>query len=453
MKKNEIYEAEIIDYTTEGSGICRIDGMAVFVPNTAVGDRCEIRIVKTEKRFAYGRLEKLLSPSPDRVSPDCGVFGKCGGCTFRHISYEAELRFKRKRVFDALTRIGNVDGKLIGEIVGSERSDGYRNKAQLPLTVDKDGRIRAGLLAPRSHRVVCSDSCALQSEDFNKAVSVFLKWAEAEGIPVYDERSHTGVLRHLYLRSADATGELMVCVIANAKELRGEKRLVSELREALPGLKTVVLNINREKTNVIVGSVCRSLWGDGYITDELCGLRFRISPLSFYQVNRAQAERLYGIAADFADLKDGETLIDMYCGTGTIGLSMAKHAKSLIGIEVVEQAVEDARLNAERNGIKNAQFICSDAAETAASLAVRGISADCIVLDPPRKGCDASLIGTVSEMKPAQIVYVSCDPATLARDVKLFSERGYFVNKAVPVDMFPRTAHVETVVLMSRKDK
>lgn len=449
MEKNEIYETEIIDYTTEGSGVCRIEGMAVFVPNTAVGDRARVRIVKTEKRFAYGRLEELISPSPDRTEPDCGVFGRCGGCVFRHISYEAELRFKQKRVYDALTRIGGIDGSLIENIVGSARSDAYRNKAQFPLTVDKSGRICAGFFAPRSHRVVISDSCALQSAEFTRAQEIFLGWANSEGLSVYDERTHRGALRHLYLRGAEATGELMVCIVANAEKLRGEDRLVNMLREGLPSLKTVVLNINREKTNVITGTVCRPLYGDGYITDRLCGLNYRISPLSFYQVNRDQAQRLYGIAAELAELKRGETLIDMYCGTGTIGLSMAAKAKSLIGVEVVPQAVEDARLNAERNGITNAQFICSDAAQAANSLAARGIGADCVILDPPRKGCEAALIHTVSEMSPKRIVYVSCDPATLARDIRLFAENGYDVKQAVPVDMFPRTGHVETVVLMS----
>ena len=449
MKKNDIYEAEITDCTAEGSGVCRIEGMAVFVPNTAVGDKCMVRIVKTEKRFAYGKLEKLTEASPDRTEPDCAVFSKCGGCAFRHISYEAELRIKRKRVYDALTRIGEIDGSLIGDIVGSQKSDGYRNKAQFPITADAEGRICMGFFAPRSHRPVITESCALQSKEFAEAQRVFLEWANSEAVTVYDERTHKGILRHLYIRSADKTGELMVCIVANARELRHEKRLVQMLRDSLPGLKTVVLNINMEKTNVITGNECRSLYGDGYITDELCGLEFRISPLSFYQVNRAQAERLYGIAAEFADLREGETLIDMYCGTGTIGLSMAHKAKRLIGVEVVPQAVEDARLNAERNGITNAQFICSDASQAAKSLAARGIGADCIILDPPRKGCDAALVRTVSEMTPKRIVYVSCDPATLARDVKLFAECGYSVMRAVPVDMFPRTVHVETVVLMS----
>ncbi len=452
LKKNEIYTAQIVDYTTEGSGICRIEGMAVFVPNTAVGDVADIRILKTAKNYAFGKIEELKVPSPDRIKPDCPVFDKCGGCTFRHISYDAELRFKQKRVYDALTRIGGIDGGLIGEIVPSPSDRAYRNKAQLPLSTDKDGNIRAGFFAPHSHRVIPLDGCALQAAPFDRATEAFLKWANEVRPSVYNENDHSGILRHLYLRYAEKTGELMVCIVANADKLPKEKELVGILRSELPELETVVLNINREKTNVITGKHCRSLFGNGYITDELCGLKFRISPLSFYQVNRSQAERLYGIAAEYASSDQCETLVDLYCGTGTIGLSMAHKVKNLIGVEIIPQAVEDAGKNAELNGISNAEFICADAAQAAAKLVERNIRPDCIILDPPRKGCDTELIGTVSQMQPERIVYVSCDPATLARDLKRFSEHGYYVRKAVPVDMFPRTGHVETVVLMTKCD-
>ncbi len=450
MKKNEIYTSEIIDYTTEGSGICKIDGMAVFVPNAAVGDIAEIKILKVAKKYAFGKIERLITSSKDRCNPDCPVFSKCGGCTFRHISYEAELRFKYKRVADALTRIGGVSEDILMPIVGAESADGYRNKAQLPVTVDSDGRIRVGFFAPRSHRVISFDECALQSPVFNKAARIFLEWANSESNSVYNEASHSGAIRHLYLRHAKKTGELMVCIVANADSLNGEERLVGMLREGLDSLTTVVLNINKEKTNVITGKKNRVLYGDEYITDELCGMKFRISPLSFYQVNRSQAERLYGIAAEFAELKKHETLIDMYCGTGTIGLSMADRVKSMIGVEIIPQAIEDAKKNAERNSIDNTRFICGDAAKAAAELKAEGVKADCIIIDPPRKGCDSSLIGTIYDLSPKRVVYVSCDPATLARDIKLFEEKGYKAEKAVPVDMFPRTAHVETVVLMSR---
>lgn len=450
LKKNEIYETEIIDYTTEGNGICRVGEIAVFVPSAAVGDRIRVRIVKTAKNYAFGKIEELLQPSPDRTIPDCMVSGKCGGCVFRHISYEAELRFKQKRVTDALTRIGGLDSSIVGEIIGAPQEQQYRNKAQLPVTYDKDGKICVGFFAPRSHRVIPLTNCRLQSAAFQEAVTVFLQWANENRISVYDETGHTGILRHLYLRYAAGTEELMVCVVANAAELRKEKQLVRMLTEALPKLKTVVLNTNTEKTNVITGKKCRSLYGDGYITDELCGLRFRISPLSFYQVNRDQAERLYTLAGEFAAMKPHETLLDLYCGTGTIGLTMAGRVKKLIGAEIIPQAIEDANRNACLNGIKNAEFLCADAADAAAQLSERNIRPDCIIVDPPRKGCDSGLIGTIVTMSPQRVVYVSCDPATLARDIKLFTGQGYEVQKAIPVDMFPRTGHVECVVLLSR---
>ena len=449
LKKNDIRESEIIDYTVEGSGVCRIDGRAVFVPNTAVGDRLRVRILKATKKAVYGKAEEILVPSDDRITPDCDVFMKCGGCCFRHISYASELEFKQKRVYDALTRIGGIDGSLIQKIKGSDSAEHYRNKAQLPVTRDRDGRIRVGFFAAASHRVIPLDRCMLHAEPFDRAIEIFLNWANKYNIEPYDEKTHSGVLRHLYLRFAEKTGELMVCVIINAKNLPYSNELVEMMRK-LPELKTVVLNINTEKTNVITGKKCIDLYGDGYITDELCGLRFRISPLSFYQVNRTQAERLYGIARELADLKENETLLDLYCGTGTIGLSMAKNAKHLIGAEIIEQAVKDARINAGANGIENAEFICADSGKAAQMLRDRNEKPDCIIVDPPRKGCSEEVIRTIADMGPTRVVYVSCDPATLARDIKLFAETGYKVQTAVPVDMFPRTAHVETVCLLSK---
>ena len=450
LKKNEIFETDIIDYTTEGSGVCKIDGMTVFVPSTAVGDRAEVKILKVAKNYAFGKAERILTPSADRIGSDCAVSEKCGGCLFRHISYEAELRYKQKRVYDSLTRIGGIDPDVIGGIVGSDKSCHYRNKAQLPVSYDREGRVCVGFYAPRSHRVIPLDGCMLQEEIFTQAARVFVDWADKNRIPPYNETAHKGVLRHLYLRYAEKTDQLMVCVVANAKELRREKELVSELCCALPCLKTVVLNVNTEKTNVITGKACRTLYGDGYITDILCGLRFRISPLSFYQVNRDQAEKLYGIAADYASLGSEETLIDLYCGTGTIGLSMARGIKKLIGVEIIPEAIEDAKRNAAENGIRNAEFICGDACVAAEELRRRSIRPDCVILDPPRKGCDRELISTVAEMSPKRVVYVSCDPATLARDLAIFTSHGYSTVKAVPVDMFPRTGHVETVCLLSK---
>lgn len=450
-EKNKIYFAEAVDYTTDGKGVFKVDGIPVFVPNTAVGDKAEIKIIKVGKSYSFGRLEKIISPSKDRVASDCEIFGKCGGCVFRHIDYHSELGFKYKRVFDALTKIGGINADIIDDIIPSPSYYAYRNKVQLPITYDTNGKIRVGFFAPRSHRVIPLDYCPLQSEPFNRAIRVFLEWANYSGETVYDELNHNGILRHLYLRHSQKTNELMVCVVANSDKLKKEEELVKICKEKLPELKTVVLNTNTEKTNVITGKICRNLYGNGYITDELCGLKFRISPLSFYQVNRDAAEKLYSIVSDFAKLHSSDTLLDMYCGTGTIGLSMASKVKNLIGVEIIPQAIEDAKKNAEINNINNVRFICSDAYKAANILCDENVRPDCIVLDPPRKGCDSKLISTVTKMSPDRIVYVSCDPATIARDLIIFNENGYSAIKALPLDMFPRTAHVETVCLLSKK--
>ena len=450
IRKNDIFEADITAMTTEGSGICRIEGMAVFVPGTAVGDRCAVRIVKVLRKYAFGRLEKLLAPSPDRIAPDCPVAAQCGGCVYRHIRYEAELQIKTQRVRDALERIGGLQDFQVEPILAAPDRCRYRNKCQLPIGLSKDGALQLGFYAVNSHRIVNTESCLLQPEAFDRAAAAFRRWYAVSGESVYDEASHSGVLRHLYMRRGEMSGEMMVCVVANGAALHEEALLVEMLREAVPEITGVLLNINREKTNVVLGKTCRTLWGKDTITDTLCGLAFEIAPHAFYQVNRTQAERLYGKAAEYAGLTGAETLLDLYCGTGTIGLSMAKNAKKLIGAEIVPAAVENARRNAERNAIQNAEFLCADAAEAARILFERGEKPDVIVIDPPRKGCDSALIATIAAMRPKRVVYVSCDPATLARDLKLFRESGYKTETVTPADMFPGTAHVETVVLLSK---
>lgn len=453
LKKNDLIELEITGYTAEGSGVGRYNDLAVFVPLAAQGDRLRVRILKTAKTYAFGKLEEILTPSPDRIAPDCAQFARCGGCVFRHIRYEAELRAKEQRVRDAIERIGGFRGIQTEPILGAQNPDGYRNKAQLPVAEAPGGGVDLGFFAAHSHRMIPCASCCLQPPVFTAAMEAFRRWAEQSGETVYNEQTGKGRLRHLYLRQARATGEVMVCVVVNGNGLHGEDELVQLLRQDVPGLKSVIINSNREKTNVVLGGKCRTVWGADFITDRLCGLEFHISPLSFYQVNHDQAERLYTLAGEYAALTGTETLLDLYCGTGTIGLSMAKNAGRVIGVEAVQPAVEDAKKNAETNGIKNAEFFCADAAQAAAALKTRGVTPDVVVLDPPRKGCDAELIATVAAMAPGRIVYVSCDPATLARDMKLFAEKDYLPQKVAPVDMFPRTQHVETVVLMSRKDK
>ena len=448
LQKNQVVPLEITGYTADGSGVGHYNGIAVFVPQAAAGDRIETKILKTAKSFAYGKIERIVSPSEDRIPVDCPQFSRCGGCVFRHISYEAELRAKQQRVQDALERIAGFRFAVLKPIVGAQNPDRYRNKAQLPVGDGPDGKIRMGFYAARSHRIIDCTECLLQPEEFALAVSAFQEWERSTRDSVYSESTGRGALRHFFLRKAEATGEVMACVVVNGNGVHNEPELAALLKQKVPGLASVVVNSNREKTNVILGRKCRTVWGSDFITDRLCGLSFRISPLSFYQVNPKQAERLYGLAGQYAGLTGRETVLDLYCGTGTIGLSMAKNAGRVIGVEIVEQAVEDAKKNAAENGIGNAEFLCADAAKAADLLKDRGVRPDVVVLDPPRKGCDPALIGTVAQMAPARVVYVSCDPATLARDLKLFAQYGFKTMEVTPVDMFPRTAHVECCCLL-----
>lgn len=460
LTKNQMVEISITGTTAEGNGVGRFleegetgSGIAVFVPYTAIGDRIRCRIQKVQKHHAYGRVVELLSPSEDRLAQegeadDCAVFGQCGGCTWRHIRYEAELRYKWQQVADAFKRLGGLS--IVPEpIVGSPLTSHYRNKAQYPVAQGPNG-LRAGFYAPRSHRVVGEGMCPLQPAEFSTIVQTVLTWAKKSGVTAYDETTGQGLLRHIYIRKAEVTGEIMVCLVCTSGKLPQAHTLIEVLRTAVPAIASIVVNLNRADTNVILGETEFVLWGQDAIVDELCGLRFSLSARSFYQVNRRQAETLYGLVAQAADLHGTETLLDLYCGTGTIGLSMATKAKQLIGVEVVEPAVADARSNAQRNHMANARFLCADAAKAAKQLQREGIRPDVVVMDPPRRGCDEAVLQAIAEMAPSRLVYVSCNPATLARDLARLEQEGYTVQKAVPVDMFPRTAHVETVVLMSK---
>lgn len=449
LQKNQLIELNIDSLSSEGSGVGKYEGMAVFVPHTAAGDRIIAKVLKAKKTHAFAKAEEILEASSDRITPECSVSKQCGGCVYCHISYDAELKAKEQRVRDAIERIGGIDTRING-IVGSENENRYRNKAQIPLGISKEGRVQMGFYASHSHRIVECEDCKLQPEEFITAQKVLKNFIEEHNISVYNEQTHKGLVRHLYLRKGEATRELMICVVINGRQIPHENELVERFITELPNTKTVIINRNIEKTNVVLGKEYRSVYGEGYITDILCGLKFKLSPQSFYQVNRAGAEKLYSIAREYAKLQRGESLIDMYCGTGTIGLSMAKDCKSLIGVEIVPEAIEDAKKNAERNGISNAHFICGDSALAAQKLKSEGIDPDVIILDPPRKGCQRELLETVAEMNPKRVVYVSCDPATLARDLKIFAELGYKTQEVTPVDMFPRTAHVECVCLLEK---
>ena len=446
-KKNSVYELDITGYTAEGLGVARLDGRVVFVPNTIRGERWQVQLLKVNKNVAWGRAVKPVLESPCRVPSDCPHSGPCGGCQFRHMDYKEELEAKRQRVEDALRRIGGVDIR-VNTIHGAADTHRYRNKVQFPVGRGKDG-IHVGLFRARSHDVIDVEDCLLQSETSNRLGRALKGWMEQRSIPTYDEKTCKGLVRHLYVRTNRA-GESLVCLVVNGKKLPDEAGLVNALRTCDPGLVGVVLNVNEKATNVILGDSYRTLWGCDRLEEELCGLTFRLSVPSFFQINRAQTEVLYGRAVEFAGLTGNETVLDLYCGIGTISLTMAKQAGKVIGAEIVPEAIEDAKENAARNGIENAEFFCGDAGEIAYKLSAEGVRPHVICVDPPRKGLASGVTDILADMNPERIVYVSCDPATLARDVKLLGERGYAVKKAEAVDLFPRTQHVETVVLLER---
>lgn len=459
LKKNQLVELTISGVTGEGSGVARYvseeypaPGFVVFVPGTALGDVITCRIVKVQKNHGFGIIEELLTPSPDRVdNPKCPSYGKCGGCNWRHVGYEAECRYKQSWVQDTIRRVGGIDAPVL-PLIGGAKADRYRNKAQYPVAPGPDGRPVIGFYAPRSHRIIPCGDCKLQPRGYAAVTKAVAAWMIDNGIPAYDETAHSGLVRHIYIRQAAVTGEMMVCLVCTTRQLPAEDDLVHRLVEAAPTMVSLSVNVNNERTNVILGKRTYTLWGADSIVDRLCGLHFRLSPHSFYQVNHAQTERLYRLAAQAAALTGKETLLDLYCGTGTIGLSMAHTAGAVIGVEVVEAAVRDAKKNAAANRVHNARFICADAAQAAVQLAQEGTQVDVVVLDPPRKGCAADLIDTVAGMNPQRLVYVSCDPATLARDLKLFAEKGYRTQWIQPVDLFPRTAHCENVASLTRQN-
>ncbi len=445
LEKNKIYRARIEGYTSEGLGVARIDGQAVFVHRALRGEDCDVLLLKVLKNAAFGKVVKVHEPSFHRVEPDCPYYGKCGGCDFRHMDREEELYAKKTRVQDALRRIGGSDVQ-VEEILAGERLH-YRNKSQFPIAAD--GTV--GFYKARSHQVIPVENCLLQKVDTNNVQLKFDRYIRLYNVSCYDERTRQGLLRHLYVRSNGA-GESLVCIFANGRELPHEAELVALLREASPRIVGVVLGVNTQPTGAILGKEYRILWGTDVLTDELCGLTFRLSVPSFYQVNREMAEVLYDKAVEFAALTGTETVLDLYCGAGTITQVMARHAGRVIGAEIVPEAIEDAKANAKRNGVENVEFFCGDASAVAADFAAKGLRPDVICVDPPRKGLAPEVVRAAAQMAPRRIVYVSCDPATLARDVKLLAAEGYGAVRAAAVDMFPGTANVESVVALERRE-
>lgn len=448
MDKNDIITLEITDVSSEGSGIGRHDGMAIFVPNTAVGDHIRARILKVKSKYAFAKVEEIITPSVRRIAVDCDVFSRCGGCVFRHINYESECEIKENRVKQTMQRIGKTTLSPM-PIICSPSPDRYRNKAMYP--VAEGGEI--GFFSHHSHRVIPCADCMLHPTEFDAAGKVFSEFVKKYNITVYNEQNHKGLLRHFYIRQGKQTGEIMVCIVANGNFLPQGEELVKNLKEALGNaLKSVVLNVNTKKTNVVLGEKNILLYGKEYIYDVLCGVKVRISPHSFYQVNHDMAEMLYEKAAEYAK-PAGKNILDLYCGAGTIGLSMAKIANNVIGVEIVDAAVRDANINAKENSISNARFICGDAAQAAIQLKRENISADVVIVDPPRKGCEEALLYTIAnDFAPERIVYVSCDVATLSRDSAILENTGYKLLEYTPVDLFPRTAHVETVALFVKSN-
>ena len=444
LAKNQEHTVTIEGYGEGGMGVARIDGRVVFVHGALRGEKCRVLILKTLKSVAFAKVLEVIEPSSERITPDCPYFPRCGGCTYRHIRYEEELRLKKQRVQDNLSRIGGSD-VTVEEILGAQDTLRYRNKAQYP--VSKDGAV--GFYRARTHEVIECEHCLLVKPEADAAAEALREYMQSCRVAGYDEKTGRGLVRHLYIRS-NAAGESLVCVLVNGDKLPKEDRLVTLLRDACPKCAGIVLGTNTKKGNAILGDRYRTLWGSDRLEDTLCGKTFRLSVPSFYQVNRIQAERLYAKAIEFAGLTGQETVLDLYCGAGTITLALSDHAKKVLGAEIVPEAIDDARENAARNGVKNAEFFCGDASDVAKKLARENLRPDVITVDPPRKGLAADVVEIIAEMQPGRVVYVSCDSATMARDVKRLADLGYTAQRACAVDMFPRADHVETVVLLSK---
>ena len=450
MKKNDTTIVKIEDIGVSGEGIGKVEGYTLFVKDAVIGDTVEAVITKPKKNYAYAKMLKVLEPSPYRVEKKCPVARQCGGCQIQELSYEAQLSFKEKKVRGNLERIGGFAPEFLDEVMepicGMEEPFYYRNKAQFPFGTDKNGNIVTGFYAGRTHAIIPNTECALGVPVNKQILECILEYMNENHVTAYNEETGRGLVRHVLIRYGFKTGEIMVCFVINGDNLKNEELLVEKLVQ-IPGMTSITCSINKENTNVIMGKEIKEVWGQGYITDYIGDVKYQISPLSFFQVNPAQTETLYGLALEYADLKGEETVWDLYCGIGTISLFLAQKAKKVYGVEIIPQAIDDARNNAKLNGFENAEFFVGKAEEVLPEQYEKNqVYADVIVVDPPRKGCDETLLRTMVSMKPERIVYVSCDSATLARDLKYLCENGYKIVKARAVDQFPHTVHVESVV-------
>jgi 23S rRNA (uracil1939-C5)-methyltransferase len=450
VTKNEYIDVVFEDLTHDGAGVAKVEGYPLFVPNGLPGEKGKVKVIKTGKSYGFGRLIELYEKSPFRVEVPSSERHKYGGCQLEHISYEGQLTYKENQVREVLTRIGKLEDVVVHPILGMESPWHYRNKAQVPVG-EKDGKLIAGFFKPRSHEIVDTDESLIQLPEINEAVQIIKEICSKLSIAAYQEETHKGVLRHIMARYGKQTGELMVVLITRTAELPQKKQLVEEIVARLPKVKSIVHNVNSKRTNVILGEKTTVLWGSDVIYDYIGEVKFAISALSFYQVNPVQTKVLYDKALEYADLSGQETVIDAYCGIGTISLFLAQNAKKVFGVEVVPEAIEDARRNADLNGLTNAEFAAGESEVVIPKWYKEGNAADVLVVDPPRKGCDEALLQTIIEMKPKKVVYVSCNPATLARDLRILEDGGYKTVEVQPVDMFPMTTHVEAVAKIELK--
>ena len=448
VKKNNIYRVSITGMGTKGEGIGKIDNFTIFIPGAILGEEVEVNIIKVNKNYAVGKLLNIIIASEERVKPICDIYTRCGGCQLQHMSYKEQLNFKRQKVKDALLRLGGIDVE-VEPVLGIKNPYRYRNKVQLPIGKENE-KVSIGFYAPRSHNIIDLKTCLIQDEKADDIIKILREWIKEFNVPIYNEKEHKGNLRHIMVRTAFKTGEVMVVLVTKDKNLPHKEELITKLIENLQGVVSIIQNINSQKTNVVLGKESIVLWGKDKIIDYIGNFKFAITPLSFFQVNPIQTEVLYNKALEYAGLKGNEVVFDAYCGTGTISLFLSQKAKKVYGVEIVAEAIESAKLNAKENNVDNVDFIVGESEKVIPELIEKGIKADVVVVDPPRKGCEKSLLEAMANMSPEKIVYVSCDPATLARDLCALEKLGYKAIRVQPVDMFSNTYHVENVVLLEK---